>query len=158
MNIDIGTKVNGRNVKESIEPRMTLADFLRQRCGVASVRTGCEQGACGTCTVELDGMTARSCLTLAATADGSDVTTVEGISPIGELTPLQEQLWRHHGLQCGFCTSGIIMVMREFLRENPDPTHQEVREALSGNICRCTGYQNIVDSVLAAVQVEREGE
>ncbi|NDK88163.1 (2Fe-2S)-binding protein [Gordonia desulfuricans] len=156
MSIDIGPEVNGHNVVERIDPRMTLADFLRQRCGLASVRTGCEQGACGSCTVELDGVTARSCLTLAATADGSTITTVEGIAPTGELTALQYQLWRHHGLQCGFCTSGIIMVMREFLRENPEPTEQQVREALSGNICRCTGYQNIVDAVLDAARVERD--
>lgn len=154
--VQIQMRLNGRGVRATVEPRTTLADFLRRACGVTGVRLGCEQGACGSCTVELDGATARSCLTLAATAEGAEVTTVEGVAPVGELTTLQQKLWEHHGLQCGFCTSGIIMVMREFLRDHPEPTEDEVREALSGNICRCTGYQNIVDAVIDAAKSERD--
>ncbi|HEY9315162.1 (2Fe-2S)-binding protein [Williamsia sp.] len=151
MTINIGLNLNGRRLQADVDPRRSLADFLRRDCGTAGVRLGCEHGACGSCTVEMDGVTARSCLTLAATADGSEITTVEGVAEVGSMSELQQQLWEHHGLQCGFCTSGIIMVIREFLRDNPTPDEVQVREALSSNICRCTGYQNIVDAVLSTV-------
>lgn len=153
---EITMSVNGRTHAGHVEPRRTLADFLRKNCGIAGVRLGCEHGVCGACTVEVDGATARSCLQLAVRADGAQITTVEGVAPAGTLSALQQELWDKHGTQCGFCTSGVIMTMREFLAQNPDPSELEVREALSGNICRCTGYQNIVAAVLAAAVRMRE--
>lgn len=148
-------RVNGQLVRHHVEPRRTLSDFLRRDCGATGVHLGCEHGVCGACTVLLDGRTARSCCTLAVQAEGSEVTTVEGLAEGGELDPLQEAFWRHHGLQCGFCTPGILLTVKEFLTENPDPTDAEIRSAISGNICRCTGYQFIVDAVRTAAAVLR---
>ncbi len=133
------------------DPRLLLSDFLRHDLGLTGTHVGCEHGVCGACTVLLDGTPVRSCLLFAVQAHGSEVTTVEGLSGDPEkLHPLQQAFWEAHGLQCGFCTPGILMTMLPFLDEHPNPTDREVREALSGNICRCTGYQNIVDAVLLA--------
>lgn len=147
--------VNGSPYSREIETRRTLADFLRLDLKLTGTHLGCEHGACGACTVRLDGVAVRSCLMLAVQADGKEVSTVEGLARDGKLTSLQNQFWEKHGLQCGFCTPGVLMTMTEFLEENPDPTEREVREALSGNICRCTGYQAIVDAVLATATLAR---
>jgi carbon-monoxide dehydrogenase small subunit len=136
---------------------LTLADFLRKRLGLTGTHLGCEHGVCGACTVLVDGMSARSCLMLAVQADGCDITTVEGIAPSEDaLHPLQEAFRDHHGLQCGFCTAGILTTLVEFLRDNPSPGECEVREAISGNLCRCTGYQGIVDAALDAARRLRD--
>ena len=152
--------VNDVRHEVDIETRLTLADCLRHRLGLTGTHLGCEHGVCGACTVLFNGHTARSCLMLAVQADGADITTVEGLaSGDGEWHPLQNAFHEHHALQCGFCTSGILMSMVEFLRENRNPAEDEVREALSGNICRCTGYQGIVSAVLeAAEQLRSNGE
>jgi len=145
--------VNGQARQAEVETRYTLADFLRQQLGMTGTHLGCEHGVCGACTVMLDGRAVRSCLLLAVQAHGHDVTTVEGIAPSRtELHPLQEAFSEHHGLQCGFCTPGLLTTLVEFLRENPDPTEAEVRIAISGNLCRCTGYQGIVAAALAAAK------
>lgn len=147
----IAMSVDGRVVDGDVEPRQTLADFLRHDCAVAGVRVGCEHGVCGSCTVVVDGATARSCLMLAVQADDADIETVHSLAPShDELHPLQEAFADHHAQQCGFCTSGMLVTMREFLLRNPDPTADDVRHALAGNLCRCTGYQFIVDAVLDA--------
>jgi aerobic carbon-monoxide dehydrogenase small subunit len=140
--------VNGAVRSADFEPRITLADALRDVFGCTSVHLGCEQGACGACTVLLDGCTVRSCLILAAQADGAHITTVEGLAPQrNSLHQLQEAFSAAHGLQCGFCTPGMILSAVELLDENPGPTRAEIREAISGNLCRCTGYQNIVTAI-----------
>ena len=140
--------VNGHHVTGSVDPRTTLADALRDEFGYTGVHLGCEQGACGACTVLLDGSSVRSCLVLAVQADGAAVTTVEGLAgPDGRLHPLQEAFRAAHGLQCGFCTPGMLMTAVELLAENPRPSTAEIREAISGNLCRCTGYQNIVAAI-----------
>jgi carbon-monoxide dehydrogenase small subunit len=149
----IALTVNGHVRKAEVETRYTLADFLRQHLGLTGTHLGCEHGVCGACTVMLDGRAVRSCLLLAVQANGHEVTTVEGIAPSRtELHPLQEAFREHHGLQCGFCTPGLLTTLIEFLRENPDPTEAEVRVAISGNLCRCTGYQGIVDATLDAAR------
>lgn len=143
--------VNGERYEIDVETRMTLADCIRHQIGKTGTHLGCEHGVCGACTVLVDGRSARSCLMLAVQANGAEITTIEGIaSENGEWHPLQQAFHEHHALQCGFCTAGIMTSMVEFLRENPDPNEEEVREALSGNICRCTGYQGIVTAVLDA--------
>ncbi len=145
--------VNGSAYKQEVEGRLTLADFLRHQLGLTGTHLGCEHGVCGACTVLVDGLSVRSCLMLAVQADGAEVTTVEGIAPSeNELHPLQEAFHDNHGLQCGFCTPGMLTTLLEFLRDNPDPSEQDVREAISGNLCRCTGYQGIVDAALDAAQ------
>jgi carbon-monoxide dehydrogenase small subunit len=132
---------------------MTLADFLRHKLGLTGTHLGCEHGVCGACTILLDGLSARSCLMLAVQADGHEITTVEGIAPSDDkLSPLQEAFRDNHGLQCGFCTPGMLTTLTEFLRDNPDPTEHEVRVAISGNLCRCTGYQGIVAAALDAAK------
>jgi carbon-monoxide dehydrogenase small subunit len=152
----IRVTVNGTVHEREVEVRRTLADFLREDLGLTGTHLGCEHGVCGACTVLVDGRSARSCLLFAVQADGSEILTVEGLAPSEEeLHPLQQAFWDHHGLQCGFCTPGFLIAALEFLRENPAPTERQVREALSGNLCRCTGYQNIVDAVLAAAEVMR---
>ncbi len=141
-----------------MEPRLLLSDFLRHDLGLTGTHVGCEHGVCGACTVLLDGEPVRSCLTLAVQADGREVGTVEGLAPGPEaLHPIQQAFWEKHGLQCGFCTAGILMTLLPFLAENPDPTESEVRHALSGNLCRCTGYQHIVDATLRAAELLRAG-
>jgi carbon-monoxide dehydrogenase small subunit len=147
---DVSLKVNGKVHKVRVEARMNLADCLRQVIGLKGTHVGCEHGVCGACTVWIDGHTARSCLTLAVQAEGHEITTVEGLSETGELTAVQKALWDKHGLQCGFCTPGIIMTITELLRDHPDADEALVRDVLSGHLCRCTGYQNIVQAALAA--------
>ncbi|MEV6877444.1 (2Fe-2S)-binding protein [Amycolatopsis sp. NPDC051128] len=142
--------VNGQLCSAECEPRRTLADFLRHDLGFTGVHVGCEHGVCGACTITVDGATARACCLLAVQAEGAEITTVEGMATGGELTPLQQAFRDHHGLQCGFCTPGMLATAAELLAANPDPAEAEIREALAGNLCRCTGYQFIVDAVRAA--------
>jgi aerobic carbon-monoxide dehydrogenase small subunit len=149
--------VNGTAYERAVEPRLLLSDFLREELRLTGTHVGCEHGVCGTCTVLLDGKTARSCLTLAVQADGAEIRTIESLGSADALHPIQQAFWEKHGLQCGFCTAGILMTMVPFLAENPDPTEDEVRHALSGNLCRCTGYQHIVDAVLRAAELLRGG-
>jgi carbon-monoxide dehydrogenase small subunit len=147
----ISVTVNGRSYEREVEPRLTLADFLRHSLGLTGTHLGCEHGVCGACTVLLDGRTARSCLMFAVQANGKSIDTVEGLAaPDGTLSPLQESFRKHHGLQCGFCTPGILMTLTELLRDNPNPTEAEIRDTLSGNLCRCTGYVGIVEAALDA--------
>jgi carbon-monoxide dehydrogenase small subunit len=143
--------VNGTVRRATVQPRLILADFLRGHCQLTGTHLGCEHGVCGACTVLLDGEAVRACLVFAVQADGSQITTVEGTSsPDGGLSPVQAAFRDHHGLQCGFCTSGFIVSATAFLKDNPDPTDEEIRDALSGNLCRCTGYQGILKAVRAA--------
>ncbi len=152
----ITVDVNGRRHETEIESRLHLGDLLRNVLGLTGTHLGCEHGACGACTVLVDGEAVRSCLMLAAQADGAEVTTVEGLAADdGTLSPLQEAFSAHHALQCGFCTPGVLTSLTAFLRDNPDPSERDVREALSGNICRCTGYQPIVDAALDAARAVR---
>ncbi len=148
--MQIELSVNNHSRRDSVPPRLTLADYLRERCGLTGTHLGCEHGVCGACTVLLDGEAVRSCLMFAVQADGTEVTTIEGMSPSdGGLSPVQEAFRDHHGLQCGFCTPGFVVSVTAFLRDHPDPTDEEMREALSGNLCRCTGYQGILNAVRA---------
>jgi aerobic carbon-monoxide dehydrogenase small subunit len=145
--------VNGRSQRAVVEPRLTLADFLRDKCGLTGTHLGCEHGACGACTVLLEGQAVRACLIFAVQVDGQEVTTVEGIAgDDGELSPVQSALRECHGLQCGFCTPGFVTSITALLRDNPQPTDAEIREGLSGNFCRCTGYQGIINAVHRAAQ------
>ena len=148
-------RVNGASVMREVEARTLLADLLRDELGLTATRLGCEHGVCGACTVLVDGESARSCLMLAVQADGSEIRTVEGLADGDRMHPVQQAFWDHHALQCGFCTSGFLMTAVDFLGRNANPTTAEVREAISGNLCRCTGYQNIVDAVLAAAKEPR---
>jgi carbon-monoxide dehydrogenase small subunit len=148
--------VNGSAVEREVETRMTLADFLRLELDLTGTHLGCEHGVCGACTVLLDGQSVRSCLMLAVQANGRAVTTVEGLAVGDQLSPLQQAFWENHGLQCGFCTPGMLTTLTELLAGNPDPTEAQVRDAISGNICRCTGYQSIVASALAAARAMRD--
>jgi aerobic carbon-monoxide dehydrogenase small subunit len=149
--VSIELTVNGQRRRATVEPRLTLADFLRERCQLTGTHLGCEHGVCGACTVLLDGQAVRGCLVFAVQAGGSEITTVEGIAaPDGALSPVQQAFREHHGLQCGFCTPGFVTSVTAFLRDNPSPTDAEIREALSGNLCRCTGYQGILAAVRAA--------
>jgi aerobic-type carbon monoxide dehydrogenase small subunit (CoxS/CutS family) len=149
----VAVTVNGRRHERQVEPRLLLSDFLRHELGLTGTHVGCEHGVCGACTVLLDGEAVRSCLLLAVQADGHEVTTVEGLAPgPGALHPLQQAFWEEHGLQCGFCTPGILLTLVPFLAEHPDPSEAEVRQALAGNLCRCTGYQHVVDAALAAAR------
>jgi carbon-monoxide dehydrogenase small subunit len=153
----IRVTVNGVVYERLVEPRLLLSDFLRHELGLTGTHVGCEHGVCGACTVLVNGEPARSCLMLAVQADGLAIETVEGLASGEErLHPLQRAFWDKHGLQCGFCTPGLLMVLRSFLAENPNPTEEEVREAISGNLCRCTGYQNIVAAALEAARLLRE--
>lgn len=153
--LDITVTVNGTVHTRSVPVRMTLADFLRHELELTGTHLGCEHGVCGACTVLLDGRSARSCLTLAVQADGVAVTTVEGLGDGGALNPLQQAFMDHHALQCGYCTPGMLTTLTEFLGDNPDPSEDEVRLAISGNLCRCTGYAGIVKATLAAAKVMR---
>jgi carbon-monoxide dehydrogenase small subunit len=147
----ISITVNNKTYDETVPVRVTLADFLRHQLGLTGTHLGCEHGVCGACTILFDGHSARSCLMLAVQADGHDVLTIEGIAPDDKtLHPLQEAFRDNHGLQCGFCTPGILTTLLELLRDNPSPTEEDVRIAISGNLCRCTGYQNIVVAALDA--------
>ena len=144
--------VNGKAHVRIVESRLTLADFLRHELGLTGTHLGCEHGVCGACTVLVDGRSTRSCLMFAVQANGCEVTTVEGLTPDGGLSVLQQCFVDNHGLQCGFCTPGILTTLIELLRDNPDPTEEEVRIGISGNLCRCTGYQNIVTAALEAAK------
>jgi carbon-monoxide dehydrogenase small subunit len=154
----VSIEVNGRQVDRQTEPRKTLADFLRQDCALTGTHVACEHGVCGACTVLLDDRAVRSCLLFAVQANGARVTTIEGIAPEGEtLGPVQQAFMECHGLQCGFCTPGFVVSVHAFLRDHPDPTDEEIMEALAGNLCRCTGYQGIVRAVRRAVELQAGG-
>ena len=148
----IRVTVNERLHEKTVEARKTLADFLREDLGLTGTHLGCEHGVCGACTVIVDGAAVRSCLLFAAQMHGHEILTVESLADGDRLNPLQEAFWEHHGLQCGFCTPGFLMTLTCFLRENPDPSEAEIREAISGNLCRCTGYKNIVTAARAAAE------
>jgi carbon-monoxide dehydrogenase small subunit len=148
--------VNGDNIEFEAPPRKLLSDALREDCRLTGTHVGCEHGVCGACTVLVDGQPARACLTYAIQMEGHEVQTIESIGSHGALSPLQQALHECHGLQCGFCTPGIVMTFEAYLRDHPDPTELEVRDVLSGNLCRCTGYQNIVIAVLLAAARLRE--
>jgi aerobic carbon-monoxide dehydrogenase small subunit len=146
----VSITVNGRVRSADVEPRTLLVYFLRETLGLTGTNVGCDTSSCGSCTVLLDGESVKSCTLLALQVDGREVTTIEGLAPEGELHPIQDAFHRNHGLQCGFCTPGMVLAAASYLRENPDPTEAEVREALEGNLCRCTGYHNIVKAILDA--------
>jgi len=152
----VSLTVNGRHYAESVEARWTLADLLRDTLSLTGTHVGCAHGVCGACTVLLDGQAVRSCLMFAVQAQGAAITTIEGLSQGDELHPLQKAFKAHHALQCGYCTPGFLMTLADFLNENPDPDEDEIREALTGSLCRCTGYQNIVRAaVAAAIEMRR---
>ena len=149
--------VNGTLRRATVPPRLTLADYLRERCQLTGTHLGCEHGVCGACTILVDGEAVRACLMFAVQADGAHVTTIEGIAaPDGRLSPVQTAFREQHGLQCGFCTPGFIISVTAFLREHPDPTDDQIRDGLSGNLCRCTGYQGIIAAVRAAARPAAE--
>ena len=161
--INVTIIVNEKTYTRRVEPRLLLSDFLRHELGLTGTHVGCEHGVCGACTILFDGESARSCLMFAVQADGHQLTTVEGLaSPLSGgtegglgLHPIQQAFWEAHGLQCGYCTPGILMTLVPFLKQHPDPTEEEIRHALSGNLCRCTGYQHIVDAVKLAAEKMR---
>jgi carbon-monoxide dehydrogenase small subunit len=146
--------VNGEQRTAEVEPRLLLVHYLRDHLGLTGTHVGCDTSNCGACTVHLNGDGVKSCTILAAQADGAEVTTIEGLGREGALHPVQEGFWEHHGLQCGYCTPGMIMAGADLLTKNPDPTEEEVREALAGNLCRCTGYHNIVKAVMSAAKAD----
>lgn len=156
--INITVTVNGASYQRTVEPRLLLSDFIRQDLGLTGTHVGCEHGVCGACTILLDGQPVRSCLMFAVQADGHELFTVEGLAIDGlkHLHPIQEAFHEEHGLQCGFCTPGILMTVKPFLEQNPDPTDEEIRLAISGNLCRCTGYQHIVNAVKTAAEKMKE--
>jgi carbon-monoxide dehydrogenase small subunit len=154
--LPLSITVNGVLHERHVEPRLLLSDFLRHHLGLTGTHVGCEHGVCGACTILFDGEPARSCLMFAIMTNGHAVTTVEGLGTIEELHPVQEAFREAHGLQCGFCTPGILMTVVRFLDENPDPNDEEIREAISGNLCRCTGYEHIVDAVKLAAEAMRK--
>ena len=151
--------VNGERRAGEAEPRMLLSDFLREQLGLTGTHVGCEHGVCGACTVLVNGEAARSCLMLAVQAAGAEVRTIEGLGGVDDMHPLQEAFWEKHGLQCGFCTPGMLMTAVELLESTPNPSHDDIREAISSNLCRCTGYQTIVEAVQAAAErMQGEGQ
>jgi carbon-monoxide dehydrogenase small subunit len=152
--VEVRLTVKGVEERLEVEPRLLLVHALRDRLGLTGTHVGCDTSNCGACTVHLDGKAVKSCTVLAVQADGADITTIEGMERDGELHPLQEAFWNDHGLQCGYCTPGMIMAAAGLLAENPSPTEAEVRHALEGNLCRCTGYHNIVKAVLDASKVK----
>jgi aerobic carbon-monoxide dehydrogenase small subunit len=155
----IRVRVNGVAYEREVETRLLLADFLRHELGLTGTHLGCEHGVCGACTIQLDGAAVRSCLMLAVQANGRELRTVEGLAPKdGGLSALQQAFRTHHGLQCGFCTPGMLMTLDAFLQENKRPSEREVRAAISGNICRCTGYQQIVDAALEVASTQGKGD
>jgi carbon-monoxide dehydrogenase small subunit len=153
--VPIAVTVNGQRHVGEVEPRQLLVHFLRESLGLTGTHVGCDTSNCGACTVHLDGDAVKSCTVLAVQADGGEVTTIEGLGSEGDLHPLQAAFWEHHGLQCGYCTPGMIMAGADLLAKNPEPSEDEVREALAGNLCRCTGYHNIVKAVMSAAQEVR---
>jgi len=154
--IEISVTVNGEEYEREVRPRLLLSDFIRHDLGLTGTHVGCEHGICGMCTVLLDGETARSCLTFAVQADGVEIETVETLGSVDDMHPLQEAFTEEHGLQCGFCTPAMLLTSKELLEENPDPDREEIREAVSNNLCRCTGYQDIIDSVDLASRKMRQ--
>jgi len=150
MNIPVSITVNGVQYRRDVEPRMLLVHFLRDVLGLTGTNIGCDTSQCGACTVHMDGISVKSCTVLAVQADGSNVTTIEGLAQNGKLHPMQQAFWDQHGLQCGYCTPGMIMAAVKLVENNPHPTDEEIRHGLEGNLCRCTGYQNIVKAVKAA--------
>ena len=156
--MDVAVTVNGIQYQRSVEPRLLLSDFLRHDLGLTGTHVGCEHGVCGACTILLDGQPVRSCLMFAVQAHGHELMTVEGLGTPDDLHPIQEAFWESHGVQCGFCTPGILMTLVPFLEENPRASEQEIREAISGNLCRCTGYTKIFEAVELAAEVARSGQ
>jgi carbon-monoxide dehydrogenase small subunit len=156
LKIPVGITINGRSYSDEVEPRQLLVHFIRENAGLTGTKVGCDTSQCGSCTVRMDGVAVKSCTTLAVQADGASIATIEGLSDGAELHPLQEAFWNKHGLQCGFCTPGMIMAAEELLRTNPSPTREQIRHGLDGNLCRCTGYQNIVLAVEAAAAAMTE--
>ena len=157
MNVPVEITINGKAYSGEVEPRQLLVHFIRENAGLTGTKVGCDTSQCGSCTIQLDGATAKACTVLTVQASGSTVKTIEGLSDGVDLHPLQEAFWNNHGLQCGFCTPGMIMAADELLRRNPSPTREEIRHGLEGNICRCTGYQNIVLAVEDAAGAMRGG-
>ena len=156
--LPVSVTVNGKQYDEDVEPRLLLVHFLRESLGLTGTHVGCDTSNCGACTVHVNGLSAKSCTMLAVQADGSQVTTIEGIAAEDGLHPVQEGFWEEHGLQCGYCTPGMIMATSALLAANPDPSEAQIRHALEGNICRCTGYQQIVNAVQHAARLAREGK
>lgn len=156
--MEITLSVNGKTVTREVEPRMLLVDFLRESLQLTGTNVGCDTSQCGACTVHMDGMAVKSCTVLAVQADGSQITTIEGLAKNGELHPMQQAFWDNHGLQCGFCTPGMIMAAVKLVENNPGLTEEEIRHGLEGNFCRCTGYENIVRAVQSAAQIMAGGD
>ncbi len=156
--VNITTTINGKPRTATVEPRTLLVHLLREELGLTGTHTGCETGQCGACTVHFNGEAVKSCMVLAVQAEGQEVTTIEGVAPKGQLHPVQRAFWESHGLQCGYCTPGVIMSTLALLKETPDPTENEIRHALEGNICRCTGYHNMVIAVQDAAKRLAAGE
>jgi aerobic carbon-monoxide dehydrogenase small subunit len=156
--VEINIEVNSVAHTRRVEPRLLLSDFLRHELGLKGTHVGCEHGVCGTCNVLINGATARSCLIFASQLDGAKIETVESLGRVDNLHPLQKAFWEKHGLQCGFCTSGMLMTAKELLDRNPSPTREEIREAISGNLCRCTGYQTIVDAIYSCSSARNRRE
>ena len=152
MKVPIKVTVNGKSFESEVEPRTLLVHYLREELNLTGTKIGCDTSQCGACVVRMDGATVKSCTCLAVQADGAEVTTIEGLAQDGNLHPVQEAFWNNHGLQCGYCTAGMIMTVTELLQRNPNPTAEQVRAGLEGNICRCTGYHNIVKATLAAAE------
>ncbi len=150
--MNITLNINGRNYTNDVEPRLLLVHYLREVVGLTGVHIGCETSLCGACTVEVDGKTIKSCTMFAVQADGAKILTIEGLASDGKLHKMQEAFWNEHGLQCGFCTPGMIMASKQIIDRNPNPTEEEIRHGLEGNVCRCTGYQHIVNAVKAAAK------
>ena len=154
-NVKITVTVNGRRHERDVEPRRLLSDFIREDLRLTGTHLGCEHGVCGSCTILMNGHSTRSCLTFAVMADGAAISSIEGLGSVDDMHPLQAAFWEKHGLQCGFCTPGMLMTALELLRENPSANREDIREALSGNLCRCTGYQTIVEAIEAAAETMR---
>ena len=150
--VNVTVNVNGTDYERTIEPRLLLSDFIRHELGLSGTHVGCEQGVCGACTILLDGLPVRSCLMFAVQAEGHRIRTVEDLGTMEDLHPLQEAFWEAHGLQCGFCTPGILMSVLPFLEANPDPSEEAAKKVIEGNLCRCTGYQHIIDAVMLAAE------
>ncbi|RDI94667.1 (2Fe-2S)-binding protein [Meiothermus sp. QL-1] len=156
--VNIKVKVNGKTYESQVEPRLLLVHYLREHLGLTGTHVGCDTSQCGACVVHVDGQAVKSCTMFAVQADGSSITTIEGLSADGKLHPVQEGFWEMHGLQCGFCTPGMIMTAVDLLNRNPNPTEAEIRHALEGNLCRCTGYHNIIRAVQYAAQKMAKAE
>jgi carbon-monoxide dehydrogenase small subunit len=156
MDYSVSLNVNGKNYSHNVEPRTLLVHYLREVLHLTGTNIGCDTSQCGSCTVLMDGQTVKSCTVLALQADGSDITTIEGMASNGDLHPIQQAFWDNHGLQCGYCTPGMIMSTTDLLRNNPNPSDEEIRLGLEGNYCRCTGYHNIVKSIRAASETMKE--